>query len=58
MNMWLVWEGILLVFNVEELVRTSYQHETQGVAHFVQVVVKAYFWLVVMSYRYEQCFCC
>ena len=38
MNMWLVWEGILMVFNVEELVRTSYQHETQGVAHFVQVV--------------------
>ena len=51
MMCWLIWEGILLVFNVEELVRTSYQHETEGVAHFVQVAVKAYFWIVVMSYR-------
>lgn len=51
MNMWLIWDGILLVFIVEELVRTSYQHETEGVAHFVQVAVRAYFWIVVMSYR-------
>ena len=52
MNMWLVWEVILLMFSMEELVRTSYQHQTEGVAYFVQVAVKAYFWLVVMSYRY------
>jgi len=51
MCMWLIWEGILLVFNMEELVRTSYQHQAEGVGHFVHVAINAYFWLVVMSYR-------
>jgi len=51
MCLWLIWEGILVVFNVVELVRTTYQQETEGAGHFVQVGVQAYFWLVVMSYR-------
>jgi len=51
MCLWLIWEGVLMVFSVEELVRTSYHQETEGLAHFVHVVIKANFWIVVMSYR-------
>lgn len=34
MCLWLIWEGVLMVFSVEELVRTSYHQETEGTCSF------------------------
>lgn len=49
---WLVWEGILLILNVVELVRSVQHGEAIGALYFVIIAIGIYLWITVASHRH------